>query len=170
MKQIFWALLDAILGFMAIWVQGHVTLLSNNISNKYHLKQYYFWKSCFWKFWKRRAPKHPEDRSQTFLRILKIGSTSSRELEMAIWWHGINLFETLVLWSCGPLEPKTNKPRYNYYVCKSWNLQTCDCGQLRVSRLSICVFGFLELWSFASLSFWNFGTLKLWNCGTLDST
>ena len=36
-------------------------------------------------FWKRRAPKHPDDPSNKILKVLDMGAVSSRKHEMEIW-------------------------------------------------------------------------------------
>ena len=81
--------------------------------NPEHVQQLFLTNLIFgnrfvWTFWKRRAPKNPGDPSNKFLRILDMGSISSRT------WNGVSVnlsnFETKKLWQQETKKPNTNKP------------------------------------------------------------
>ena len=64
---------------------------NNSRKSPSHFQKYSFWKCqhlgnpCCWKYWERQEPNNMDDPSNYFLKLLSMGSISSRRHEMEIW-------------------------------------------------------------------------------------
>ena len=66
----------------------------------------------FWDLLENTGTENDEGPSKKFLKILDMGSISSRRREVEVWWYGI--IETLKLWNQETKKPRhyeTRKPR-----------------------------------------------------------